>query len=93
METIEVRKQDEIEDGWEFLVEIDDLKYSVTVDKDYWEKLAHSASSGSTPTELIKKSFEFLLAREPKESILREFNLKVISAYFPEYEKEIGKLL
>lgn len=39
--------------------------------------------------ELVKKSFEFLLEREPKESILGNFDLMVINDYFPEYEEEI----
>jgi hypothetical protein len=39
-----------------------------------------------TLEELIRRSFEFLLAREPKESILRSFDLSVIRRYFPEYE-------
>lgn len=38
---------------------------------------------------LIKKSFEFLLEREPKESILPMFNLRVINDYFTEFEGEI----
>ncbi len=42
-----------------------------------------------TPEELIQCSFEFLLEREPKESILSSFNISVISRYFPEYEREI----
>jgi hypothetical protein len=37
----------------------------------------------------VEESFRFLLEREPKESILRRFNLTVISRYFPEYEREI----
>lgn len=41
------------------------------------------------PEELLQRSFEFLLKREPKESILRKFDLSVISRYFPEYEREI----
>ena len=45
------------------------------------------------PEELIRKSFEFLLEREPKESILSRFDLSVISRYFPEYEREIRKQL
>ena len=44
------------------------------------------------PEELVKRSFEFLLEREPKEAILRAFNLRDISNYFPEFEKEITKL-
>jgi hypothetical protein len=39
--------------------------------------------------DLITKSFEFLLKKEPKESILLEFNLKVISKYFPDYKDKI----
>jgi len=42
---------------------------------------------------LIKVSFEFLLERESNNSILSHFDLKVISHYFPEYEKEIKKRL
>ena len=45
------------------------------------------------PEELIRKSFEFLLEHEPKESILSRFDLTVISRYFPEYEGEIKKRL
>ena len=45
------------------------------------------------PEELIKCSFEFLLKRETKESILGRFDLSIISRYFPEYEREIKKRL
>jgi hypothetical protein len=41
------------------------------------------------PVDLVRRSFEFLLAREPKESILRAFDLPVIGRYFPGYEAEI----
>ena len=42
---------------------------------------------------LIEASFEFLLEREPKESILSRFDLPVIERYFPEYPREIrGRL-
>ena len=44
------------------------------------------------PDELIRRSFEFLLQREPKESILARFDLTVISRYFPSYEREIRSL-
>jgi hypothetical protein len=40
-----------------------------------------------TLEDLVRRSFEFLLAREPKESILRSFDLSVIGRYFPEYEE------
>ncbi|GIW20883.1 MAG: hypothetical protein KatS3mg065_1179 [Chloroflexota bacterium] len=43
------------------------------------------------PTDLVRRSFVFLLEREPKESILRTFELSVIGRYFPEYEATIRK--
>ncbi len=64
--------------------------YQVTLDpKDY----ARLAGATVEPEKLIRKSFEFLLEREPKESILTRFELSVISRYFPEYEREIKKRL
>ena len=39
--------------------------------------------------QLVERSFEFLLEREPPTSILRRFSLDVIADYFPEYPTEI----
>ena len=44
-------------------------------------------------SELVRRSFEFLLAHEPKESILARFDLSVISRYFPEFERELPAYL
>ena len=41
------------------------------------------------PERLVQASFEFLLEREPKESILRSFELPMIERYFPEYREEM----
>ena len=38
---------------------------------------------------LVRRSFEFLLAREKNTSILREFSLSTIERYFPEYATEM----
>jgi hypothetical protein len=62
--------------------------YTVTLDNDYYYLLTQ-AKIGKE--ELIRKSFQFLLEREPKESILSRFNLKTIKNYFPEFESEIVK--
>ncbi len=43
-------------------------------------------SRGRTVEELVGDSFAFLLEREPKESILKEFDLALIRRYFPEYD-------
>lgn len=60
--------------------------HTVTLDDNYYQALTQSLI---TKEELIRKSFEFLLRRESKESVLSKFNLKVINKYFPEFEKEI----
>ncbi len=55
--------------------------------------LERHAPGDLEPTRLVRSSFEFLLEREPRESILRTFELPVIGRYFPEWEAEIrGRL-
>ena len=44
---------------------------------------------GGDVADLVRRSFEFLLAREPNTSILRDFSLSTIERYFPEYGTEI----
>jgi hypothetical protein len=44
----------------------------------------------SSVEDLVKRSFEFLLEREPPQSILRRFGLADIEHYFPEYPKVVG---
>ena len=64
--------------------------HKVTITPSYYEKL----TGGSVTVEtLLKKSFDFLLARESNTSILSSFALPVIGQYFPEYEATIQKML
>ncbi len=51
--------------------------------------LVRLAPGAADPVDLIERSFAFLLAREPEESILARFDLTAIARYFPEYEREI----
>jgi hypothetical protein len=53
--------------------------------------LARLAPGATDPEDLVRRSFVFLLAREPKESILSRFDLPLIGRYFPEYEREIRR--
>jgi hypothetical protein len=62
--------------------------HEVTLNSKDYDRLAGGAVE---PEQLIRKSFEFLLEREPKESILSRFDLSVISRYFPEFEREIKR--
>lgn len=43
------------------------------------------------PEVFIYACFVFLLAREPKGSILRSFDVSQIATYFPEFEAEITR--
>ena len=90
MAEINVKEKSSSDESFVFDVEVveSDTKtaHTVEVRKPYYEKLT---GRKIPPEDLIKKSFEFLLEREPKESILRQFNLTKISYYFPEYEDEI----
>ncbi len=80
--------------GWTCAVTVDDgrgtSRHRVTVRLQDLERLAPGATD---PVVLVRASFEFLLEREPKESILGSFDLPVIGRYYPEYEREIAARL
>ena len=42
---------------------------------------------------LVAATFDFLLEREPKGSILRRFDLAVVRRYYPDYPAEIARRL
>jgi hypothetical protein len=88
MTQIEIKKIKDLPQGkFEVIVRGNTVtKHKVTLTQEYYERLTAGAVSAE---ELIKGSFEFLLARESNTSILPEFDLKVISSYFPAYEREI----
>ena len=60
--------------------------HRVTMSPAYYQKLC---GAQVTHEYVIMSAFKFLLEREPNTSILREFDLEVISRYFPEFETEI----
>ena len=62
-------------------------EHEVTVPASDLERLA----AGRSPEEFVRACFGFLLEREPKESILRAFDVGVIGRYFPEFEREISR--
>jgi hypothetical protein len=64
-------------------------RHVVTLEEDYHRRLT---GGRITAEALIRRSFEFLLARESKESILSSFDLPVIQRYFPDYERTVGGL-
>jgi len=86
---IEVKRKNEQE--FMVIVEEDSTKteHTVTLDDGYYQ---HLTGGKITKEELIRRSFEFLLERESKESILPKFNLKIINNYFSEYERKIKRI-
>lgn len=85
------------------LGEGDPLEFEVTV-RDGGSETAHRVSlslalqrqfcAGThTPEQCLDAAFRFLLDREPKESILRRFDVSVIARYFPEFERELPRYL
>ena len=64
-------------------------EHLVTLDDDYYQLLTQGKIAKE---DLIRRTFQFLLTRERKESILSTFNLNMVKRYFPEFEKEITKV-
>jgi hypothetical protein len=46
---------------------------------------------GRPVEDLVRRSFEFLLEREPQSSILREFELGEIQRYFPDFDQNFRR--
>jgi hypothetical protein len=71
--------------AFEVTVADDDSSTSYVVRID--AKAATLAERFPTLEAFVDACFRFLLEREPKESILREFDISVIGRYFPEWER------
>ena len=63
-------------------------QHRVTVSRHDLRRLARQDEE---PAAFVRRCFEFLLDREPKESILRRFDVAEIGRYFPEFEAEIRR--
>lgn len=95
MSDIEARCQP-APDGWRCAVTVRDDRgsssHDVTVSSADADALA-AASAAEDVERLVYETFDFLLEREPRESILRSFDLSVVGQYFPEFEHEIRSRL
>lgn len=91
---IRLSKKEKGENGWTFEVllveEASKTSHTVTLSQADYQRLSGGQVA---PEKLVEVSFQFLMEREPKESILRRFDLPRIGYYFPEYEKEIRRRL
>ena len=69
--------------GWLMNVTVSDRTRTTHVVR--ISRAEHDRYGGGDVVELVRRSFHFLLDREPNTSILREFDLGTIERYFPEY--------
>ena len=67
-----------------------ETRHHVTMSREMCERLT---AGKHTPERCLEAAFRFLLDREPKESILRRFDVTEISRYFPEFEREMPRYL
>jgi hypothetical protein len=65
-----------------------EIRHNVTMAQETCEQLT---AGKHTPERCVEAAFRFLLDREPKESILSRFDVRVISRYFPEFERELPR--
>jgi len=68
------------------LTEGRESRYEVSVRPSDLERWS-SGHDATAVEDLVSRSFDFLLEREPPDSILRSFDLSVIQRYYPEYDR------
>ena len=82
---------DPAQDGWTCEIQVEDAgrrtNHAVTVSKSELDRWG----GGSGVETLVRRSFDFLLEREPASSILPRFELSAIQRYFPEFDREIRR--
>src|SRR5262249_29709980 len=67
-----------------------ETRHHVTMSREMCERLT---AGKHTPQRYLEAAFRFLLDREPKESMLRRFDVTAISRYCPEFEREMPQYL
>lgn len=81
--------QTKMEDPFEFTVAVKgsggETLHEVTMTQLTYQQLTGSQVS---PESCVEAAFEFLLEREPQDSILTSFDMTAISTYYPEFETE-----
>ena len=55
------------------------------------QRLNDLTENNVTKTQLLEFSFKFLLDKEPNTSILKSFDINVISRYFSDYRDEVKR--
>jgi hypothetical protein len=89
---IDVERRDHADGVLRFSVRVGEggtaTEHDVSVSPSDLERLG---ASYATPDAFVEACFAFLLEREPKESILRSFDVSAIGGYFPGFEDAIRR--
>ncbi|HEX2089433.1 MAG TPA: hypothetical protein VHI54_05805 [Actinomycetota bacterium] len=92
MAEIQIRKTSEDDERLSFSVAIEEAgsrsTHQVTLSRSDHRELGVDTES---PEQFVRRCIEWLLEREPKESILARFDVREISQYFPRFSEEIRK--
>jgi hypothetical protein len=87
---VAVTKREERDDSFTFEVVVNESgtpsRHVVTMSRGDYEAQGERFSS---PEEFVRRCFDFLLEREPKESILERFDVRDIGRYFPEFNRDV----
>jgi hypothetical protein len=80
-------------DGWicEVVLEADGRPshHTVAVSAADLRRWGRGGDDAAAVEDLTRRSFDFLLQREPAGAILRRFDLSVIQRYFPDYDRTL----
>ena len=85
-----------VDDGWRCQITVrderDTSRHDVLVGQADAADLA-AAIEATHVERLVEETFDYLLEREPKESIMATFELPVVERYFPGYRDEMRRRL
>jgi hypothetical protein len=87
---IDCRRTD---DGWSCEITVGDDSAATRHVVDVADADLERFPGATSPEALMQAAFDFLLTREPRDSILTRFELPLIGRYFPEWEREVAKRL
>jgi hypothetical protein len=87
---INVKMTSEEVEGFRFDVDITEAGSTSHHDVTLTRSDLDDLGKGAAPEEFVRRSFEFLLEREPKESILARFDIRQIGTYFPEFKQRMS---
>ncbi len=94
MTKIDIGTETEGKNHWAYEVRVKEngcaYDYKVTLSWPDYDLWSHGRVA---PGKVVETVFEFLLEREPAESILSKFDCSLVRRYFSEVDSELPKML